>query len=345
MATAAGGGAREVRLAEVPKGLPEARHFTVAEGPVPRPGPGEVLVRNRHFVVFAALRTLMGGAVQDTPMPPLRAGDTLFGPAVAEVVTAPDGSALRPGTPVLHMLGWREYAVLPADQCVRLDQDGALPEPVQYLNQGSTAYGALTRLGEVRAGDTVLVTGAAGAVGTLAGQIARQLGAGRVIGTTGSAEKAERLVAELGYDAAVLRGAGPGSFAQRLAEAAPDGVDVLLDNVGGEQLTAAVDVARKGARFALVGALSGQLDADGDGGAAPTVIDSYRLILRGVSVRGYAGMEHLDVAPEWTARFGAWLRSGGIDFPHTRVAGIERAPQALEDLVRGRHFGTVVVDV
>lgn len=344
MATAAGGGAREVRLVEEPEGLPERRHFAVVEGPVPEPGPGEVLVRNRHFMLFAALRTLMGGSVRDTPLPPLRAGDPLFGPTVGEVLSVPDGSELRPGTPVLHMLGWREYAVLPAEQCVPLDQDGALPEPVQYLNQGSAAYGALTRFGQVRAGDTVLVTGAAGAVGTLAGQIARQLGAGRVIGTTGSAEKAERLVAELGYDAVVLRGAGPGSFAQRLAQAAPDGVDVLLDNVGGEQLAAAVDAARKGARFALVGALSGQLAADGDGSTSPALLDGYRLILRGVSLHGYSGADHPDVTPEWTERFGTWLRSGAVSFPHTRVAGIERAPQAFEDLVRGRHFGTVVVD-
>lgn len=121
----------------------------------------------------------------------------------------------------------------------------------------------------MRPGDTVLVTGAAGAVGTLAGQLARLLGAGRVIGSTRSPHKAERLRAELGYDAVLLPGATP--FAEQLAAAAPDGIDVLLDTVGGEQLTAAVGAARRGARFALVGALSGQLsaDPDGDGATSP----------------------------------------------------------------------------
>jgi NADPH-dependent curcumin reductase CurA len=345
MATATSGTAHEVRLAELPAGLPERRHFQVVEAPVPAPGPGEVLVRNRHFLVFAALRTLLGGGVRDAPLPPLRPGDTLLGHAVGEVVAAGEGAGLPAGTPVTHMLGWREYAVLPAGQAVRLDGQAALPEPAQYLNQGATAYGALTRLGQVREGDTVLVTGAAGGVGTLAGQIARRLGAARVIGTTGSAAKAERLVSELGYDTAVLRGQGPGAFARELARAAPDGVDVLLDNVGGEQLAAAVGAARQGARFALVGALSGQLDPAGDGAGAPVTVDSTPLILKGVALRGYSGLTHQDVVPEWTARFGEWLRAGAIRFPHTRVAGIERAPEALEELVRGRHFGTVIVDV
>ncbi|WP_103888499.1 MDR family NADP-dependent oxidoreductase [Actinacidiphila yanglinensis] len=343
MGVAVGGSGREVRLVEVPEGLPEERHLTVAEVPVPVPGPGEVLVRNRHFMVFAALRTLMGGTVRDAPLPPLLAGDTLFGPAIGEVVAASDAEGPQPGEQVLHMLGWREYAVVAREACVRLD--GTLPDPVAHLNQGTAAYGALTRLAAIRPGDTVLVTGAAGAVGSLAGQIARLLGAGRVIGTTGSARKGERLVAEVGYDAAVLRGGdGPGSFAERLAGAAPDGVDVLLDNVGGEQLAAAVGAARQGARFALVGALSGQLAAGG-GGGAPVAVDSYRLILKGVSLRGYAGTDHPEMGQEWTARFGEWLRSGAIRFPHTRIAGIDEAPRAFTDMVRGRHFGTVIVDV
>lgn len=332
---------REIRLAVTPDGLPEAKHFTLVETPLPRPGPGEVLVRNRHFVLFPGLRTLMGTENDGVPLPPLRGGDTVIGPAVGEIVSAPDDSPLRPGAPVTHLLGWREYAVLPADQVLPLGDE--LPDPIACLAQGSAAYGALTRLAQVRPGDTVLVTGAAGAVGTLAGQIARLLGAGRVVGTTGSPEKAERLRAELGYDAVVVRGAG--DFAGQLAEAAPGGIDVLLDLVGGEQLAAAVGAARQGARFALVGALSGQLDAGRGGGSAPAEIDTYRLIVKGVSLHGYTGGDHPDVEAEWTRRFGAWLRSGEIRFPYTAVAGLENAPRAFQELVGGRHFGGVVVEV
>ncbi|MFD7183837.1 MDR family NADP-dependent oxidoreductase [Streptomyces sp. NPDC059904] len=332
---------REVRLAAIPEGLPTQEHFAVVETPLPAPGTGQVLVRNRYFLVFPGLRTLIGGEVDGVPLPPLRSGDTLFGPAVGEVVAASADSPLRTGDAVAHMLGWREFALVSAAECTPLD--AALPDPVAHLAQGSAAYGALTRLADVRVGDVVFVTGAAGAVGSLAGQIARLLGARRVIGSTGSPEKAERLVSELGYDAVVLRGAGP--FAAQVAEAAPEGIDVLVDTVAGEQLTAALAAARQGARFALVGALSGQLSAQRAGGSAPVEIDAYRLVVKGVSLRGYSGADHPDVDKEWTSRFGDWLRSGEISFPHTRIAGIDRAPQALQGLIEGRHFGAVVVEL
>ncbi|WP_031011800.1 MDR family NADP-dependent oxidoreductase [Streptomyces sp. NRRL F-5727] len=328
---------RLVRLVRRPGGLPTSDDFALVQAPIPLPEAGQVLVRNTHFLVFPGLRTLIGGETRDVPLPPLHPGDALFGPAIGEVV---DG-ALEKGRRVVHLQGWREYATPAVAECRPLD--GILPDPVAHLAQGSAAYGALTRLAEVREGDTVFVTGAAGAVGTMAGQIARLLGAARVVGSTGSPDKAQRLRQDLGYDAVVLRGAGP--VGRQLAEAAPDGVDVVVDTVGGEQLTAAVDVANRGARLALVGALDGQLSPDRAGGSAPTVLDTYRLLTRGITVAGYNGMDHPDVEAEWEARFGDWLRAGEIRFPYTPVHGMERAPGALPALIAGRSFGASIVEL
>ncbi|CAO5251423.1 MDR family NADP-dependent oxidoreductase [Frankia sp. AgKG'84/4] len=327
---------REVRLATVPVGLPQPADFEVVEVPVPTPGDGEALVRNRYFHVFAALRTLFGGGVEGAPFPPIHPGDTLFGAAVGEVVSAPAGSGLRPGELVSHWLGWREYAAVPAAQCQPLGD--VLPDPVAHLTQGRTAYSALLQSG-LKAGETVFVSGGAGAVGSLAGQVARLLGADRVIGSTGSPAKARRLVSELGYDAAVLRGGEP--FHEQLAKAAPDGIDVMVDNVGGEQLRAALTVARPGARFVLVGALDGQLDPNGSGTSAPVELDIYQVILKHVTLRGLDN----SVATDWVDRFGAWLRQGEITVPQVRVVGIEHAARALSETIGGRHLGTVIVEL
>lgn len=334
---------REIRVAVVPAGLPEPADLVVVETPVPVPGPGEVLVRNRFFTVFAALRSLLGGGVPGAPFPGLRAGDTLFGPAVGEVVRGPGGGAaaegLQPGNLVRHMLGWREYAAVPAARCVPLGD--ALPDPVAHLAQGLTAYGALTRAARVQPGETVFVSGAAGSVGSMAGQLARLLGAGRVIGSTGSAWKAEQLISSLGYDAAVIRGAAP--LAEQLAAAAPDGIDVYFDNTGGEELQAAVAAARPSARFALVGALSGQLAENGNGTTAPVELDTYQLILKQVTLAGFSAGADADLQAEWAPRFAGWLRAGHLKFPYVQVSGIEAAPQALPDMLTGRYLGTVVV--
>ncbi|GAA0544547.1 hypothetical protein GCM10010390_53350 [Streptomyces mordarskii] len=130
-----------------------------------------------------------------------------------------------------------------------------------------------------------------------------------------------------------------------MGAAAPDGIDLVVDTVGGEQLTAALRVARRGARFALVGALAGQLAPHLDGDSAPVEIDTFRVIAQGITLRGYSGRDHPGVAEEWAERFGDWLRSGAISFPHVRIPGIERARRALQELFEGRHFGTVVVEL
>lgn len=325
---------REVRLAALPEGLPRPEHFEIVETPMPE---GEVLVRNRSFQVFAALRTLMSGSLEGTPFPPLRPGDTLFGAAIGEVVSAPADSGLRPGDLVSHFLGWREYAAMPAAQAAPLGD--VLPDPAAHLAQGWVTYAALSQNAEIQPGDTVFVSSGAGSVGSLAGQIAKLLGAGRVIGSTGSPDKADRMIADFGYDAVVLRG----SVAEQLAKAAPDGIDVFLDNVGGEQLQAAIAAARTGARFVLVGALSGQLG--GTGTTAPVELDSFQLVLKQITMRGFRASTDPAAQTEWLERFGGWLRSGEIHLPVTRIPGIENGPRALHELLTGVHMGTVIIEL
>jgi NADPH-dependent curcumin reductase CurA len=332
---------REIRLAAVPEGPPEASDLAVVEVGQPVPGEGDALVRNRFFTIFAGLRTLLGGGAPGAPMPGFREGDTLFGPAVGEVVVAPKGSMLRVGDLVQHMLGWREYAAVPVADCRPVSEN--LPDPIACLAQGVTAYGAVTRAARVRPGDTVLVSGGAGSVGSMTGQVARLLGAAQVIGSTGSPWKAEQMTGRLGYDAVVVRGAAP--VAEQLAKAAPDGIDVFIDNVGGEDLRAAIVAARQSARFVLVGALSGQLARHGNGTSAPVEIDTYQLILKQITMTGYVAGNDDQLRAEWTQRFADWLRSGAIEFPYVRVEGIHQAPQALHDTLAGRYLGTVVVAV
>ncbi|QVQ54145.1 NADP-dependent oxidoreductase [Spiractinospora alimapuensis] len=330
-----------MRLAEVPDGLPRAEHFRVVNAPLDPPGEGEVLVRNRYFHVFTALRTLLGASPENAHVGGLAPGDALWGATVGEVLSAPEASGLEPGDLVTHLAGWREYAVLPAAQCARVRD--VLPDRAAHLGQGWPAYATLTRTAEVRSGDTVFVTGGAGAVGSMAGQFARLLGAGRVIGSTSSAEKATRLTKELGYDAVVVRGAG--SIAEQLAAAAPAGIDVLFDTVGGEQLRAAVTAARSGARFALFGALSGQLAPDSAGRAAPVELDGLQVIMKQITMRGVMGISAQHAPEEWVDRFGGWLRSGEIAFTHQRISGLDRAPQAFSDMVAGRYLGAVIVEL
>jgi len=333
---------REVRLISRPEGLPSCENFAMVAVPLPIPSNGEALIRNRYFLLSASLRMMLGQGAEDVsgvPFPTVREGETLPGETLGEIVSAPAGSGFSPGDAVLHFRGWREYAAVPLAQCRAVE--AGLADPIAYLGHGWTAYAALTRGVKIRPGDTVFVSSAAGAIGSMAGQMARLLGAGRVIGSTSSRAKAARLVSELGYDAAVFRGARP--IVEQLAQAAPEGLDVVLDCVGGEQLQAAVAVAREGARVLIVGTLSGQLASRGTGRTAPVELDSVAILLKKITLRGYSADDDPDAHAEWIQRFAAWLRAGTIRFPHEVIAGLERAPRALERVINGEYFGAVLV--
>jgi 2-alkenal reductase len=334
---------RAVRLVSYPDGLPTVDDFAVTEVPMPAPAADEVLVRNLFFRVSGSIRMLIAASaegVAGVPYPPVRVGDIPRATTLGEIVAAPRECAFRVGDRVRHPLGWREYAAVPTALCSPVD---ASADPAAVLGHGATAYAALTRGAGIRPGDTVFVSSGGGAIGSMAGQIARLLGAGRVIGSTSTAAKASLLVEELGYDAAICR-AGVAPLVAQLGIAAPDGIDVFLDSVGGEQLAAAVAVARPGARFALVGSLSAQLDAGGDGrGGATVELDSDRILRQRVTIRGYSADDDPDADAEWLSQSVEWSRNGDLRHPVGLVRGIDNAPGAIVDAIAGRYLGVVMV--
>ncbi|WP_306318214.1 MULTISPECIES: NADP-dependent oxidoreductase [unclassified Streptomyces] len=326
-----------VRLAARPDKALGPEHFELVEGPVPVPGPGRLLVRNRMMAVTAAMRSLMAEDCP-LPMPGFAVGETMRSPTVGEIVD-PGDTGLQPGGLVKHRAGWREFAVLEPGEATPLNV-ADLPDPAAHLSQAFAAWVAVTRGAQVRAGDQVFIAGAAGGVGVLAGQFARLRGATRVVGSAGSRQKADFLVKELGYDAVVLRGEGEGTFEERLSAQLPEGIDATVDSVGGDQLRAALSLARRGARVSVFGTLAEQA-----GGAALTGIDTAALIGKGITLRGTLVHDHTDVVPEYEAAFGAGLRDGSLAFPHVRYTGIENAPLALRELLAGIHTGSVLVEL
>ncbi|WP_430790060.1 NADP-dependent oxidoreductase [Actinoplanes sp. G11-F43] len=330
---------KEIRLAARPVGWPTAGTFEIAETPTPVPGPGQVLVRNVYMSVDPYMRGRMNDVKSYTP--PFQVGAPLDGGAVGEVVASEDPS-VPVGAFVVHALGWREFSVVDAARARPVDP-AAAPSLSAYLGllgmTGLTAYVGLLDIARFQEGDTVFVSGAAGAVGSVAGQIARLRGAKRVIGSAGSAEKAAHLVDELGFDAAFNYKDGP--VRDQLREAAPDGIDVYFDNVGGEHLEAAIASMNKFGRIALCGAIAQYNDT-----APPTAPRNLASVIgKEINLRGFIVANHSDRTPDFVAEVGGWLREGKITARETVVEGIENAPEAFLGLLRGDNTGKMVVKV
>ncbi|MGI5152510.1 NADP-dependent oxidoreductase [Plantactinospora sp. CA-294935] len=327
---------REVRLAARPHGAPGPENFELVSTTVPAPGPGQILVRNTWMSVDPYMRGRMDN--RKSYMPPFRVGAALDGGAIGEVV-ASEAPAVPVGTTVSHFRGWREYAVLDAAAATVVDTTVAPAEA--YLGvlglPGLTAYVALTDTAPVRSGDVVFVSAAAGAVGSVAGQFARKLGASRVIGSAGGPEKARRLVEEFGYDVAIDYRAG--SVGAQLAAAAPEGIDVYLDNVGTDHLAAALAALHVGGRVALVGAISVY-------NATAPVPGPTNLVLaltKRLSLRGMLVTDHLDRFAEYLPLAAGWLADGTLRTATTVRDGIEAAPGAFLEMLRGGNVGKMLV--
>ncbi|MGA5823939.1 NADP-dependent oxidoreductase [Kitasatospora sp. NPDC094028] len=328
--------AREWHLAARPQGWPVPADFALVEAPVRTPGPGEILVRN----AFLSVDPYMRGRMNDVKsyVPPFRLGQAMDGGAVGYVVASGD-EAFAPGDAVLHGLGWREYATLDARHAVKVDPQAApLSAYLGVLGMpGLTAYAGLLAVGGLKEGDRVFVSGAAGAVGSLVGQIAKLKGASLVVGSAGSAEKVARLVDEYGFDAAFDYKKGP--VAEQLAQAAPDGIDLYFDNVGGDHLEAAIGALTVHGRAVLCGAIAQYNDTSAP--AAPrnlALAIGKRLRLEGMLVG-----DHADLRPQFTADLAGWLRSGELRYEETVVDGFENTAEAFLDLLRGVNTGKMVV--
>ncbi|MGW4211525.1 NADP-dependent oxidoreductase [Lentzea sp. NPDC004789] len=331
--------ALEVRLAARPNGWPTEDTFEIAEVDIPTPAEGQILVRNVFMSVDPYMRSRMNDV--KSYVPPFQVGQPLDGGAVGEIVAVGEGvSGLAVGDSVLHGLGWREYAVVPATHAVKVDPSIApLSAYLGVLGMpGLTAYAGLLATAEFKEGDVVFVSGAAGAVGQLVGQIARLKGASRVIGSAGSPEKVKYLVEELGFDAAFNYKDGP--VAEQLAAAAPNGIDVYFDNVGGEHLEAAISSLNVHGRVAICGAIAQYNDTEPP--AAPRNL--VQVIAKRLTLRGLLVGDHKDLQQQFVTEVGAWIASGQLKYSETVIeGGARQAPSAFLGMLRGDNTGKMLV--
>jgi NADPH-dependent curcumin reductase CurA len=340
---------RELQMVSYPRGEVRTSDFRIVETEVGEPQPGEVLVRNTWTSVDAALRIRMKERAPAGYFPAFPLNAPLDGIMTVGEVVESRAEGFDPGDNVWHAYGWRDYAVVQAGReelrgigtLRRLDVDGVLPQT--YLgvlgSAGLTAYAGLFRIADLREGDVVWVSAAAGSVGSLASQFAKIRGH-RVIGSAGSDEKVARLIDQVGLDAAFNYKSGP--VAELLREAAPDGLDVYFDNVGGDHLEAALTLLRPNGRVAMCGQIS-EYELAGGGGTGPSNI--FLCVAKDLTIRGFRASSWPDLIPEMQRDVAGWLRAGRLKYEETVVEGLERAPEALAMLMRGDTVGKTVVRI
>ena len=339
---------REVQLVSYPRGEVRPSDFRIVEKDVCEPGPGEVLVRNTWTSVDAALRLRLRDQAPSgyfAAFPLETAMDGIM--TVGEVVES-NADGFAAGDSVWHASGWRDYAVVEADvpalggvgTLTRLDLDVAPPQA--YLGvlggNGLTAYAGLFHVAGLHDDDVVWVSAAAGCVGSLIAQMAKLRG-NRVIGSAGSDAKVAYLLDELGVDAAFNYRSGP--LPELLREAAPEGIDVYFDNVGGDHLEAAIGALRRHGRVAICGAISEYDAAE----PLPGPRNLFLTVANDLTIRGFRGSSNIHLLPEMTREVGEWLRDGRLRYRETVVEGLEHAPEALAGLLRGDNTGKTLVHI
>ena len=328
---------REIRLKSRPNGMPTPENFELATVDVPAPGAGEVQVKNLWMSVDPYMRGRMMD--RESYVPPFKLGEALQGGAVGEI-TASNDPNFKAGDIVSTMLGWREaFTAAPAAAMLQKIETHGLP-PQAFLGvagmPGLTAYVGLLKIGLMKEGETVFVSAAAGAVGQIVCQIAKIKG-GTVIGSAGGAEKCAYLK-EIGVDH-VIDYKAEKNLTKALAEAAPKGIDVYFDNVGGDHLEAALNAARPNARFALCGAIAQYNDT------APTPGPSNLMLAVGKQLRleGFIVSFHFDMMPKFVEEMAGWIASGQVKWRETVDEGVENAPGAFIKLFKGENLGKMLV--
>ena len=330
---------RRVVLAARPQGLPQERDFRVEEAPIPTVGPGQILCRNLALSLDAGFRNWMDEGSGDAVLPAMRLGAPVMGLALSRVVESRH-PAHRVGDLLMARLAWEEMSLTDgSDFLVPVPPNPVYPL-TYYLgvlgDTGLSAYFGLHDYGNVQPSETVLVSAAAGAVGSIAGQIAKLLGA-RAVGVTSGAEKCRRLVDELGYDAAIDRTESDVSAA--IARACPRGIDVYFDNVGGPLLEVVLNHINVGARILMCGAVASYNASS----PLPGPRNLFQIVTKQAHVHGF--MTHLQAAryPAARAVLSDWIDAGKLRVVEYRLDGIERVGQAFCDLCRGTNFGKTVV--
>lgn len=326
---------RDIQLASRPKGWPSLENFSLVETKVPPPADGQVRVRN----LFMSVDPYMRGRMKEAKsyVPSFQLGKALEGSAIGEVLESRIAT-FQPGDIVNSILGWREYFVSDERGLRKLDRN---VRPLSaYLGilgmPGMSAWVGLN-LVDVKAGDVVFVSGAAGAVGSMAGQLAKLRG-GKVVGSAGSQEKVDILTKELGFDAAFNY--KDGSVYAQLKKTMPDGIDVYFDNVGGDHLEAALSTLRTNGRIIACGAISlynEELPPPGPRNLS-LLITSKRLTMKGFIVTDW-----FNQMPEFLKEVGGYWAQGKVKMKETVVEGIENAPQAFLDMLHGGNVGKMIV--
>ncbi|WP_413809751.1 NADP-dependent oxidoreductase [Streptomyces sp. OE57] len=327
---------REWHLVARPQGWPKPEDFALREASVSEPGPGQALVRNLYMSVDPYMRGRMNDVKSYTP--PFQLDRPMEGGAVGKVV-ASNAEGISVGDHVLHFGGWREYATVDAKSAVKVDPEVApLPAYLGVLGMpGLTAYAGLLEVASFKEGDAVFVSGAAGAVGSEVGQIAKLKGASRVIGSAGSDEKVRVLLDEYGFDAAFNYKSGP--VADQLKEAAPDGIDVYFDNVGGEHLEAAIGRLKVHGRVTVCGMIS-QYNATEP---TPAPRNLAMVIGKRLRIQGMLVGDHQHLQEQFFQEVGGWIREGKLHYRETVIKGVDNAVDAFLGMLRGENTGKMIV--
>lgn len=331
--------ATQIQLASRPNGWPTAGNFNVVTVPLEDLQPGEVRVRNE----FISVDPYMRGRMNDVRsyVAPYQIGERIAGGAIGRVI-ASAAADLPVGTAVLHQHGWSDTVQAPAVTFRAVPEAAGVPLSLRLHvlgMTGLTAYVGLTEIAHLQPGETVFVSGAAGSVGTAVGQIAKLLGAGKVIGSAGSDEKVALLKEKYGYDEAFNYKSG--KVREQLAVAAPEGIDVYFDNVGGDHLEAALDAFNDGGRAALCGAISSY----NTGSRTPGADNLENIITRALTLKGFTLAKYLHLSPEFQEKMTPWFAEGKIAYDETIVDGIEHTVDAFLDMMRGANIGKMLVRI